>query len=167
MAVSKINSRKLIRGQLSVPQIMHKRIIPNYEYASIGSRFRAVLIDAFIYGLITKVAILTLSLVTLPLNAEVVPLLQTVLTSGIFCQYYIIPMAVNGQTYGKKKVGIKVLNIETGNNISCSVAAIRQVIYKPLSAISLIGYFLPFFNKQNLALHDKMAKTIVVKVKKK
>jgi len=65
-------------------------------------------------------------------------------------------------TLGKRLVGLKVTDYD-GNRISLARATVRFV-FKPLSLLVFgIGYLMIAFTKKQQALHDMIAKTLVVK----
>lgn len=77
--------------------------------------------------------------------------------------YFAFQEASPGRaTLGKKAMGIAVTQTN-GEPIEFGRATGRYFA-KILSALSLIGYFLPFFDRQNKALHDMLANTVVIKV---
>ncbi len=67
-----------------------------------------------------------------------------------------------GMTFGKKVVGIKVIN-QYGKNPDLKEAIKREIIGKILSGLFMgAGFFWAVFDKNNQAFHDKIAKTYVV-----
>jgi len=68
-----------------------------------------------------------------------------------------------GQTPGKKAYEIKVVNASNGDNISFFQALFRFFAFL-LSATIILGLLVPFFRKDSKALHDLLARTIVIKV---
>ena len=68
----------------------------------------------------------------------------------------------NGQTLGKKAMGIKVVK-EDGKPLGYSEAVVRYVGYI-ISIIPLgLGYFWVIWDEKKQGFHDKIAKTLVVK----
>lgn len=68
----------------------------------------------------------------------------------------------NGQTLGKKITGIRVAEID-GDQVTIGKMFLREVIGKFLSAlIFFIGYLIAA-GKSKRALHDYLAKTIVIR----
>ena len=65
-------------------------------------------------------------------------------------------------TLGKRAMGIAV--IQTNGEPIEFGRATGRFFAKILSALSLVGYFLPFFNAKNKALHDMIADTVVIRV---
>jgi len=77
---------------------------------------------------------------------------------------YAILLAKLGQTPGKKAYNIKVVDQKTHQNISFFRALLRFVVFL-FSATIVFGLIVPFFRKDNLTLHDIVAKTVVLQVK--
>ena len=68
------------------------------------------------------------------------------------------------QTPGKKAYTIKVVDIKTKQNIGFFRAMLRFVSFL-FSATILLGLLVPFYRKDNRALHDLMSGTIVIEEK--
>lgn len=78
--------------------------------------------------------------------------------------YFIYYQARSGQTLGKKFLGIKVIKID-GTKPTIIDFVIRELFGKALSALVLyIGFLMIIWDKNRQGLHDKLAKTYVVKV---
>lgn len=75
--------------------------------------------------------------------------------------FIAIPAAFFNRSLGKKMLGLK-LRSEERYNISLTQAMQREYVYKPLSILVLLGFFIPFFNKNKQSLHDFLATTLVV-----
>ncbi|MFO7262520.1 MAG: hypothetical protein A6D91_09180 [Bacillaceae bacterium G1] len=79
--------------------------------------------------------------------------------------YYVVLTVVYGQTLGKMIVGIRVVPRHGGKN-RWGAILLRESIGKLLSTLLLmIGYLMVAFDKEKRALHDRMASTVVVKVR--
>jgi len=65
-------------------------------------------------------------------------------------------------TVGKKLLKIKVTTME-GRRIGFIRAAVRYIVMFGLSSIFFIGYLLALFTPRKQALHDLIARTVVVK----
>ena len=78
--------------------------------------------------------------------------------------YYVFFTGYCGQTPGKMLLRIQVVRAE-GGPIGYGKAFYREVIGKFISGIILgIGYLMAAFDDQKQALHDRMARTYVVKL---
>lgn len=74
----------------------------------------------------------------------------------------VIPTAILNFSFGKKLTGLRVRGDER-YKISIGTALRRELIYKPLGIVFLIGFIFPFFNEKRKSFHDKMSKTFVMK----
>lgn len=79
-------------------------------------------------------------------------------------------MFFEGATPGKKLLAIKISN-DDGSNLSFAKAGIRYICFTLLLIVSFFTFWLGFlwiiWDKNKQGLHDKLAKTIVVKTDKK
>ena len=76
--------------------------------------------------------------------------------------YFVWMTDVYGATLGKKAVGVMV-TAEDGTKLPIGRIILRETIGKWVSAIILmIGFIMAGFTKKKQALHDKMAKSVVV-----
>ena len=122
-----------------------------YIYAPFWKRWFAMSID----GLIMFIPGFILSLITsfiFGIGGWIVNWLYFALQEG----------SADRATLGKKAMGIAVIQTN-GESIEFGRATGR-FFAKILSALSLVGYFLPFFNPKNKALHDMIADTVVIRV---
>jgi uncharacterized RDD family membrane protein YckC len=75
----------------------------------------------------------------------------------------------NGQTLGKAAVGIRVVHQDNAAPIGVGRAALRELLIKNLVWILPVGWLIdnlwPLWDKSQLALHDHMAGTRVVKAR--
>jgi len=131
------------------------------EYAGFWIRFAAAFIDGII--------------LSIPQLAIQFAMAESIAEGGAgLGLYYIIVLAMNWvyfagmesssnqATLGKMVVGIKVTNLE-GEPINF-VNATGRYFAKIISAIILlIGYIMAAFTPKKQALHDQLAKTLVVK----
>jgi len=74
---------------------------------------------------------------------------------------YAMLLTKLGQTPGKKAYTIKVVDVKTKDKISFFRAILRFVAFL-FSATILLGLLVPFYRKDNRALHDLIAGTIVI-----
>jgi uncharacterized RDD family membrane protein YckC len=70
----------------------------------------------------------------------------------------------NGMTPGKMIMKIRIIEMDSGQIPSFSVAFLRASIRIVSESIFYIGYIMAFFNPMVQTLHDKLAKTVVVDV---
>ena len=93
--------------------------------------------------------------------------LLVVLVASLFISAFfliIIPVTFFHASLGKKITG---LHVRGDNKPSLSIKQVmkRELFYKPLGMILLIGFILPFFDKRKKSLHDKLCGTFVIKNK--
>jgi uncharacterized RDD family membrane protein YckC len=121
--------------------------------ASFGRRFVAALVDGLLLGVVGGV----FYAVSRPLGYAV----QILLTIAYLTYLEGSP---SGQTIGKKVMGIRVIDFQTGGPIGYGRAFIRW-IGRYVSAIPcLLGYFWMLWDKEKQTWHDKFANAVVVPV---
>ena len=128
-----------------------------YTYATFLARLVAAIIDAILIGIVGAI----LSTV-FGNESSLGSLLSTVISWG-----YLVAMTVKyGATSGKKAMNIRVQNQTTGQNLTVMEAILREVVGKFLSAIVLgLGYFWMIWDPSKQTWHDKLGKSVVVKLK--
>ncbi|MGN1386462.1 MAG: RDD family protein [Bacillus sp. (in: firmicutes)] len=146
----------------------------NSQYASFFSRAVAYFIDLFVVSMIltllTYIGVLSffginydisqLSDVTYSMNNNGGYMLITIL---IGIAYYATLQSSKWQaTIGKRLMKIKVTTMD-GRRIGFLRAVVRYLVMFGLSNILFIGYLLALFTKRKQALHDLIARTLVVK----
>ncbi|MFT4414233.1 RDD family protein [Fredinandcohnia humi] len=121
-------------------------------------RFIALLIDSIILGIVEWIISALLGAITDPegILISIINLIIGILYFVVFQTKY------NGQTLGKKITGIRVINVD-GGNVSIGKMALREIIGKTISAIILLIGYLMAAGKAKRALHDYLAKTVVVR----
>ena len=91
--------------------------------------------------------------------------LASLVTMVLGYAYYVYFISHRGQTLGKQAMGIRVQNIETGQSLDIVSAILREVVGKFISALVLcLGYFWMLWDDKKQTWHDKIAKSVVVKV---
>ena len=141
---------------------------PRVEFASIGKRFVALVID----GLVLLVANIAVGAV---LGVSAIPLATR--GAGIFAALFGLTTAVNlglafayntvllwkyGATLGKMAFGIKVVTAE-GGPLSYGLAVGRYCCIAFLEPLTIgIGYLIAFFDDQKRTLHDRICGTRVI-----
>jgi uncharacterized RDD family membrane protein YckC len=68
----------------------------------------------------------------------------------------------SGQTYGKKWMGIRVIDFNTGGPIGYGRATIRMIGRYISGFLCYLGYFWMLWDKEKQCWHDKMANDVVV-----
>lgn len=72
----------------------------------------------------------------------------------------------DGQSPGKKVIGIKVLDANTGQTIGGGRGIIRAIAHFVDGLICYIGYLFPLWDKKKQTIADKIIGTVVVEVPK-
>ena len=122
-----------------------REVQPDYTYATWAERLFAYVLDSLI-------AMLTLGI------------------GWLIWLFWTIP---NGQTPGKKALGIRMVKVD-GSAFTCWTFGLREILARgiviyalgvvTLGIVWVIDILLPLWDKQAQSLHDKMAGTYVVKV---
>lgn len=63
---------------------------------------------------------------------------------------------------GKYLLNLKIVDKDTGKNLTMSRILIRELIAKPISGFLIIGYLLIILDKNRQGLHDKLINSIVI-----
>ena len=142
----------------------------NSDQATRIERLLASIIDAVI--LIAVMVPITFLLAALGLYG--LSILSTLLASfiavGVFLAINFAPLQANGQTWGKKVIGIKIVSQATGEILEIQELLLMR--YAPVWGVGLIPWIGPLFvladacfifRENELCFHDDIAKTRVVK----
>jgi uncharacterized RDD family membrane protein YckC len=70
-------------------------------------------------------------------------------------------------TPGKMALNMKVVDVDTGEKLSVGQSIGRYFAYIPAMAILMIGIIWVAFDKRKQGWHDKLAKTVVIRKRKK
>ena len=135
----------------------------NIVYASFWRRAVAVLLD----GLIVSIAnLLVTVVVNLIVRQETITVTVTQIISLIIgIGYYVYFIGNRGQTPGKMVLKIKVQKLEDGSNLGYPGAFMREVLGKFVSGVVFgLGYLWMIRDKDKQTWHDKIAKSVVVKI---
>jgi uncharacterized RDD family membrane protein YckC len=114
-------------------------------------RFGAVFIDGILLGLVTGI-------------------LVEILKGGGYALGFIVAISYytyfeggpKGQTLGKRALGIRVIDFDSGGSIGYSRAAIRYVTSIVSALIIYIGYLWMLWDREKQCWHDKTANSVVV-----
>jgi len=151
----------------------------NVEYAGFGVRLLAWLVDllvllflSFIIALISGffIAFLLIYVSIVSANSSIVTFLSDFISGfigfSVNLLYFTLFWSSKFQgTPGKILLGLKIVDAN-GNKISYSTALIRYISTFISSLLLGIGYLWIIFDGKKQALHDKLASTYVIKVKK-
>lgn len=131
------------------------------ERAGFGRRLGAVIIDGIIVGIITSILAAIFSIDVTPGVNPAYNLLNIVLTVAYWGG---LESFLQGQTLGKKALGIAVRDINTGEIVPPARALIRAVGRVVSGAVCALGYLWMLWDGQKQTWHDKFANTTVVKL---
>jgi uncharacterized RDD family membrane protein YckC len=147
--------------------------VPQRELADWWTRVGAFLLDQLILGGVGVAALLAARLVGDDPSDDSGRALVYAILLPIAFLYAPLLMARsgprNGQTIGKQLVGIRVVRVD-GAPVSFGTGILRTVIGQQLPAAitfyayALVDYLWPLRDAQNQALHDKLAKTWVLRM---
>jgi uncharacterized RDD family membrane protein YckC len=143
-----------------------------YQIAGIGSRFLATLLDTILVGLLQAVVILVLVLIMKAydgsifadqLSAWVIAIFGLITTLFYWGYYIFFEMLWNGQSPGKRWVGLRVIR-SNGTPITLAESLIRNLarLVDFLPAAYGVGIITMFIDKQSRRLGDLAAGTLVV-----
>jgi uncharacterized RDD family membrane protein YckC len=143
----------------------------DYDVAGIGSRFLAAIVDSVILAILLTVVLTLTALVGASAEALFAGLdslllaLLGLLNFALFWGYFLFfEQAWNGQTPGKRLVGLRVVR-EGGRPITLAAAAVRNLvrIVDFLPMFYGVGVVVMFVDGRSRRLGDLAAGTLVVK----
>lgn len=133
-----------------------------YEYAGFWIRVLATIIDT-----VLVVALMTPISLFWDVNVDNITQQNFTLTDlfwQIFCAAISIFLWIKyAGTPGKRLLGLKVLDEETGNNLTVNQAILRYLGYIASSIVFCLGFIWIAFDSKKQGWHDKIAKTVVVR----
>lgn len=136
------------------------------EYAHIGRRFIASLIDGIMLSVMISGISAAIGFIVVPktkATMEMMMLFLNVLQFALGLFYFShMESSVHGATFGKQLMGIKVTDLD-GNRISFMTGVKRYLAKIPSAMILLIGFIMAAFTDKRQALHDKLAGCLVVR----
>lgn len=130
----------------------------DFVLASFGQRLVAFIIDIIILTMFLVVIVFMLVFEEDQMSESTPQIIGTFLLTAYFV---ILESSSLSATFGKKIMGIYVIT-ENGDKLSIGKAIIRNLA-RQLSSIFFIGYIMALFTEKTQTLHDKIAKTLVVK----
>ena len=140
-----------------------------YDVAGIGSRFMAALVDTLLIGVLQAVVLgLTIAALSSAQGGPWIAAGLGLLAFALLWGYYLLfEMIWNGQSPGKRWVGLRVIK-ESGAPISFVDSAIRNLVRLVdfLPMYYGVGVIVMFLNDQARRLGDFAAGTLVVRERK-
>lgn len=152
---------------LNQPAIQNE--IQNVVYASFWQRFFATLLDALIIAVLSLIVSLVIALIFGVIfgssGNNIAAFISSLLQNIIYFGYFIYFIGSSGQTLGKMALKIKVVKEDTNLPPGYISALLREMVGKVISSVVFgIGYFWMLKDPKKQTWHDKIAKTIVIKV---
>lgn len=83
------------------------------------------------------------------------------ITSFVYGAIIVAFWKIKGQTPGLKAYELIVLDKQSNEKLTLSKSILRYVVFI-ISAMSIVGWFIPFFRKDKATLQDMVANSIVV-----
>ncbi len=144
-----------------------QNVIIEYELAVLRERFIALLIDAIIIGILVIAFIFFLASFGLLNGDRYLSMIASVMPLVSFIFYHIsMEIFSNGQSLGKKAVGIKVVRID-GQEPSLSDLLIRATFHfiDTFLCLGIIGAMMISSSSKNQRLGDMAGNTTVIKLR--
>ena len=138
------------------------------DCAGFQRRFLALIFDIVILGALFPVILIITYFITYYSSPGHFVDPQGTWGAGIFfwlCSgviYFIGFWAWRGQTLGKMALKMKIVKCD-GGSIGIGRAILRYIGYLLSTVIAFIGHFMVIWDRKKQGLHDKIAKTYVVK----
>lgn len=131
------------------------------EYASFLQRLLAFIIDSIFILIAFHLPLWILAGVFQDALASAILSMMTVTLTSVYLVYFT---SVSGQTFGKKIINIKVIDIKTGDPPTIYMSLVREIVGKVISTfIFMFGFLYCIIDYKNRTWHDKMAGTVVIK----
>ena len=132
-------------------------------YASPWARLGAAIIDSILIVIVVNVFTGAFSVTSEGITASASASGNTPFLISV--AYYILMTVNYGATLGKMALKIKVVSEETGENLTYGNAILRELVGKIVSGIVIgLGYFWMLWDDKRQAWHDKIGRSLVVKV---
>lgn len=82
----------------------------------------------------------------------------------LYIAYFVIfPIFSKGQTFGKKKYNLRIVNVDVDDpDLSFSTLLRRETICRFVPSILFLGYIKSYFSKSGIAMHDISSETRVI-----
>jgi uncharacterized RDD family membrane protein YckC len=124
---------------------------PSGPRANFGRRLVALLIDAILVGIVYGILY--------AINKALAIVVLIVLELAYWSYFEGSP---SGRTIGKKAMGIRVIDFNTGGPLGFGRGFVRQLARIPSGIVCYLGYLWMLWDKEKQTWHDKLASTVVV-----
>jgi uncharacterized RDD family membrane protein YckC len=137
--------------------------IRGFEFVGFGTRLMAVLLDSVIF-FVGYIALFFVTLFFLTFEDPEELSFAFVMFSNLAPIAVILAFwTLLGGTPGKLMMGIRIVNIHTGKNVSIFRGLWRYVSYMISSFPLFFGFFWVLWDRENKAWHDHLSGTAVVR----
>lgn len=153
------------------------RLLARTEYADFWHRLGGYVVDYILLGIVGFVVAFVLSLIVLSTAPDVAYTQEqvdeqdraeataTVVSSIVIVAIglgYHVGMNANGGTLGKRMLGMRVRNKDTGENIGYGAAFVRYLVAIVSGLALLLGYLWCIWDERKQTWHDKAVGSVVV-----
>ncbi len=121
------------------------------EYGSFWRRFGGYLIDGIIIGAVGGI-------IGLVVSSNASPIISLLIGLA-----YVVGLNANGGTLGKRAVGLRLEDAETGEDIGYPRALVRYIVAIASALALLLGYLWCIWDDKKQTWHDKAAGSVVVR----
>ena len=141
---------------------------PRGDLASYGSRVGATLLDGLVIAAVAFVVLLLVGSATEPDAIDSSVVLGIVLLNSLIYAPLLLCRsgAHNGQTLGKQALSIRAVR-QDAEAITAPTALMREFVGKGLLGLiplfTIVDFLFPLADDRRQAIHDKLAKTFVVR----
>lgn len=149
---------------LGVLPIESPPTVSSVKYSGFWRRFAALSVEVSCYNMLYGIVIYAANIDVLTLNFGVTFWIISLLV-GFF--YYTLMTHKYGGTLGKLFVGLRIRKKDGANDISYLRSVVRYLSYFISMIVLGIGFFIQPFTKNKQALHDLIADTVVIDIKKR
>jgi uncharacterized RDD family membrane protein YckC len=129
--------------------------------AGFWARFGALFIDGIVIGIIP---IILIAIGSGSNSSGLLAFGYVLYIVGAIAYYVYFEGGPTGQTLGKRAMGIRVIDFNTGGPIGHGRAFIRLIGRIVSQFLCYLGYFWMLWDKERQCWHDKMANDVVVPV---
>ena len=129
--------------------------------AGFWARFVALFIDSIVIAIIP---IILIAIGSGSNSSGLLALGYVLYFVGAIAYYVYFEGGPTGQTLGKRAMGIRVIDFNTGGSIGHGRAFVRWIGRIISGFICYLGYFWMLWDKEKQCWHDKMANDVVVPV---
>ena len=136
-------------------------------YAGFWRRYAALMVDGVLvlvaYSILIRLALGLYGVDPAELSAETRQLIETGAQAAFGFMYHWLMLHGMGATLGKRALGVRVVDQSTMGALSLGQAALRTFGTYISLLLFAIGYLMVVFDPQKRALHDRLARTCVIR----